>query len=95
MRIITQEATNAFHNAENYKKSNTEVKVLFGKVEMRLHGNLIAISENGELKISTAGWASNTTKERLNGITGVKVQHIKKKLHLNGEEWDGDWVTIS
>ena len=45
MRKITQEACNAFENAQDYKKSNTKV-VAFDDVnaEMTLHGNLIAYS---------------------------------------------------
>lgn len=95
MRKITQEACNAFENAQSYKKSNTKV-VAFDdvNVEMTLHGNLIAYSCPKGIFISNGGWSSNTTKERLNGLTGVHIQQKDFVWYLNGEAWNGDWVRI-
>jgi hypothetical protein len=47
------------------------------------------------LQISNAGWASNTTKERLNGIPGVHIKQKNWTWYLNGQEWDGGWKRIS
>lgn len=72
MRKITEESVNAFVNSERFKKQNTEV--LHHSVDkityFYLHGNCIAIHylDKNELFVSTCGWKSNTTKERLNGI---------------------------
>lgn len=97
MRKITREACHAFENAwvGNYKKSNTEVIRIDGLgAEMRLHGNAIAYSTDGGIYISNGGWSSNTTKERLNGLTGVHIQQKDFVWYLNGEEWNGDWIKI-
>ncbi len=95
MRKITQEACNAFGNALNYKKSNTKV-VAFDdlNVEMTLHGNLIAYSCPKGTFISSAGYNTNTTKERLNGLAGVHIQQKDFIWYLNGEAWNGDWIRI-
>jgi hypothetical protein len=63
---------------------------------LKLHGNTIAvIDELGVLSVTNAGWASNTTKERLNGIPGVRVHQRNWNWYLNGTEWDGAWKRIS
>jgi hypothetical protein len=49
---------------------NTKV-INHGEVtELRLHGNLIAehVNESGQVYISNAGWATPTTKARLNAV---------------------------
>ena len=49
---------------------NTKV-INHGEVTyMRLHGNLIAehVNESGQVYISNAGWATPTTKARLNAV---------------------------
>ena len=48
----------------------------------------------GILSISNAGWESNTTKERLNGLPGVSIRQKNWSWFLNGEEWDGNWKRI-
>ncbi|QDP51877.1 MAG: hypothetical protein GOVbin4206_44 [Prokaryotic dsDNA virus sp.] len=97
MRKITREACHAFENAwaGNYKKSNTAVlRIDDIKAEMRLHGNLIAYSNADGIYISNGGWSSNTTKERLNGLTGVHIQQKDFTWYLNGEAWNGNWIRI-
>lgn len=64
MRKITSEAAYAFINRRPYRRGNTRTD---GKT-FYLHGNPIARWEDNTLEISSAGWMSNTTKERLNGI---------------------------
>ena len=64
---------------------NTKV-INHGEVtELRLFGKLIAehVNESGQVFISNAGWATRTTKERLNAVleylgqTGIyQAQHI-------------------
>lgn len=72
MRKITKEATAALKDGRSFKGSNTAVSLNTDKDrwEMRLHNNLIAYRTCGvqRLYISNAGWTSNTTKERLNGV---------------------------
>lgn len=100
MRKITQEAIYAFTSSkiQSFRKDNTQV-IIYGteKEPMRdlvLHGNIIARRCKDTYSISSAGWFSNTTKERLNGIPGVSIQQKKWKWYLNGTEWDGLWITI-
>ena len=96
MRKITKEAVNKFLSREPFRKSNMSVEGGFEVWMLKLHGNTIAtIDELGVLSISNAGWASNTTKERLNGIPGVHIKQKNWTWYLNGQEWDGSWKRIS
>lgn len=96
MRKITQEACRAFENLGEYKKSNTEVrKINDVSSEMYLFGNLIAYSNADGIFISNGGYSSNTTKERLNGLTGVHIHQKDFQWYLNGEVWYGDWIKIA
>jgi hypothetical protein len=96
MRVITEEAINAFYNKKRFKKNNTEVYVgefttmliLFTHTIAYLHHN------NNDLEITTAGYNTATTRDRLNGIPGVHVTSRKGQLRLNGSEWDGKLIKI-
>ena len=102
MRKITKEAVNAFENGHNMNKQNMSVehrldwdgsdKVAIS--EMRLHGNLIARTVNGTLFIDNCGWATNTTKERLNGLEGVSIHQKDWQWYLNGRAWGGSYVCV-
>ena len=96
MRKITREACRAFESIYGtFKKSNTEVRRISDVgAEMYLHGNLIAYSSPKGTFISNGGWSSNTTKERLNGLTGVHIQQRDYVWYLNGEAWNGQWIKI-
>lgn len=100
MRKITREACHAFENpwVGNYKKSNTIV-IRYDdlRAEMYLHGNLIAYTSKDGIWISDGNYReglTRTTKERLNGLTGVHIQQRNSVCYLNGEAWNGDWVRI-
>jgi len=96
MRKITSEAVDKFLSKTPFRKSNMSVEESYGVYKLKLHGNTIAtIDERGVLSVSNAGWASNTTKERLNGIPGVRVHQKNWNWFLNGVEWDGSWKRIS
>jgi hypothetical protein len=96
MRQITQNSVNAFLNGETFKSSNTTVHISSDKTILRLHGNLIAVKDKGTEKISitNAGWKSNTTKERLNGLPNVSICQRKGLWYLNGVLWNGDLIEI-
>jgi hypothetical protein len=94
MRKITKESVAAFNNGVNFKKANMEVEVVKNNVFMYLHDNLIAQKVNGVLSITNAGWQSNTTKERLNGLDGVSINQKSFVWYLNGEKWDGNLIEI-
>lgn len=96
MRKITKESVNAFLMAKTFNKGNMSVEESYGVWKLKLHGNTIAtIDELGVLSVSNAGWTSNTTKERLNGLPGVRIHQKNWNWFLNGVEWDGSWKRIS
>lgn len=90
----------AFYNNEKFSSGNTQVsdKGIF------LHGNKIAewqslyapLKKDGNMKINItlAGWNTSTTRERLNGLKGVRVTTKQGQAYLNGKAWDGEWVTV-
>ena len=97
MRKITEDAIRAFEQHKKFKRGNTEVEVsesgLFA--DLKLHGNTIASSGVFEgLMISSAGFNTATTKERLNGFDEVNIQQKNFIWYLNGREWSGEWVEV-
>jgi hypothetical protein len=95
MRKITNQVVGAFVRQQPKKSGNT---VSVGEA-LYLHGNKIAEwrgdgGRNPELWITTAGWSTATTKDRLNGIPGVSVNSKNYELYLNGQRWDGNWVRV-
>jgi hypothetical protein len=104
MRKITQQACEAFLAGRNARLGNTEVDTDNGITIMWLHGNAIAKRDGGKTFIRTGGYndnangmpASVTTKERLNGLPGVRVDTRKRVLHLNGWEWTDhdEWTEV-
>ena len=94
-RKITKESVQAFMDRKKFNKGNMSVEVDTDVTKLKLHGNTIAtIDELGVLSISNAGWQSNTTKERLNGLPGVHVQQKNWSWYLNGNVWDGTWKRV-
>lgn len=90
MRKVTREIVAAFMNHETKRVNNsyTDGTTLY------LHGNEIAIHVKGGIEVSNAGWFSNTTKERLNGLLGVRVCQKNHQWYLNDEPWDGSWKFV-
>jgi hypothetical protein len=96
MRKITSESVSAFLNKKPFRKSNMSVDSYGNEFRLQLHGNTIAkIDELGNIWVSDGGWDSNTTKERLNGIPGVRVHQKNWKWYLNGILWDGNFTIAS
>ncbi len=98
MRKITQQAIAAFLNRERFEGGNT--RVLTGMLpdnigaDLYLHGNLIARMDDTGLNISSGGWQTATTKERLNALPGVRVHQKNFTWYLNGYMWHGGYVNI-
>jgi hypothetical protein len=90
MRQITEKITRAFNRRQSFKigNSSTDGTNLF------LFGNKIARWRHDGLWITNAGWKSNTTKERLNALSGVNISQIRGVWYLNGVEWNGTWINI-
>jgi hypothetical protein len=96
MRKITEQSVQAFIDGIPFKKSNMEVSREGTIYYLKLHGNKIAARMgDGRMWISNAGWMSNTTKERLNGLPGVRVNQKNWNWFLNGIPWTGKPVYIN
>lgn len=102
MRKITRQAVDAFMNGEPFNLDNTQVMVMlqtYPLIHLRLHGNVIAerYKHDNEwvIKITNAGWFSATTKERLNGLPGVRIHQKAGVWYLNGVKWSGEWIAIN
>lgn len=101
MRVVTRKITEAWRKGERLKVSNTRTDGF----NIWLHGNCIArTTQDGQVQISTAGWNTLTTRERLNGIlhavglpyTGVfnKRGDLYFGTHDSHTPWDGEWMTV-
>lgn len=83
MRKVTMQACYAFENGINTNVSNTSVL----DNAMYLWGNKIAWKdEEGRLFVSMCGYNTNTTRERLNGLSGVSVCCRNFTPYINGVE---------
>jgi hypothetical protein len=91
MRQITSKIAEAFHNRQALKIYNTMTD---GTI-LWLNGNKIAQWEQDGIWITTAGFNTQTTRERLNGLFGVGVNTSRGQLLLNGHPWDGGWVNVN
>lgn len=97
MRTITQNAANAFLNAQSFKSSNTTVEALPNVTILKLYNNPIAYlynDPNKTMSITNAGWQSNTVKERLNALPNVSIQQKAGVWYLNNKEWNGELIDI-
>lgn len=94
---IGQNAGNAFMQAKKFSMDNTEVEVLPNVTVLKLYGHEIAYQYNDPdrtLSVSAAGHLTQTTKDRLNAITGVNVKQIKRKWYLNDKLWNGELIDV-
>jgi len=96
MRQITNDSVNAFLNGKNFKKGNMEVLHVEENeaTYLYLHDNVIAKRLKGKLSISSCGWKTNTTKERLNALPNVHIMQANFIWYLNGKEWDGKMIEV-
>lgn len=91
MRKITKEIIAAFLSRETKTTGNSRTD----GTTLYLHDNAIAKHcLDGSMRITTAGWNTPTTRERLNGLPGVKVYVRNYQLHLNDQPWDGKWTEV-
>lgn len=90
-RKVTKTICSAFiaGNALKVSNSTTDGNKLY------LHGHLIAEKREDGLYITNAGWSSNVTKERLNGLPGVSINQKNFVWFLNGKQWNGEWIKVS
>ena len=96
MKKITEQAANAFHNSRDFRSGNTQVNRRIGGVELTLHSNIIAKNIGEGLHINLCGWNTNTTRERLNGLEGVRLHTRKGQAFLNDNPIpSNEWIKVS
>ena len=102
MRKIEKQMQDAIRNrVEYWNGGNTTVETdKEGNQFVTLHGNLIAqISNFGDIKLSSCGWQTVTTKSRLNAIldtflSGIGVYQKDFVWYINDREFfDGYTIT--
>ena len=96
MREISRLASKALMSHTEFKRGNTKVEVdSDGDAWLKLFGNTIARhSADGGLQITNCGYSTVTTKDRLNALPSVHIQQRNWDWFLNGEEWNGVWVSV-
>ncbi len=97
MRTITAKAIAAFEQGKSFRLDNTAVEVHNGVKNLILHGHTIATSSPEEgLHINLCGWNTPTTRERLNGLFGVRLNTKKGQAFLNGNPIPSDgWIKVA
>lgn len=90
MSLITRKIVEAFEQRRALRISNSETDG-YG---LFLFNNKIAAWRSDGLWITNAGWFSKTTKERLNGLTGVNIRQERGEWYLNGVRWTGEWINV-
>jgi len=91
MSQITEKICLAFEQRRTLKVDNSETD----GTSLWLFGNKIAEWREGEIWITNAGWQSKTTKERLNGLTGVSITQRAGSWYINGNFWQGEWTSVN
>ena len=87
MRQITKDAVKAFYNWEKFSISNTRVEANWNISYLYLHNNLIAEYNGSELLISSAGWETTTTKERLNWVLEWHAEYKRYTVKQKNYKW--------
>lgn len=90
-RKISKDIIGAFLAGTPLSKDNTRTD---GQT-IWLFGNAIAEKRKDGLYITNSGWATATTKERLNALPTVRLSQEKGEWYLNGQKWDGKWIKVS
>ena len=93
MRQVTRLAVSNWLMRNKFRRDNTYTD---GDT-LYLHGNPIAKIDNDNIVyVRSAGWETKTTKERLNGIPGVRIHQKNWNWFLNGSLWPNShqWTPI-
>lgn len=90
MRLVTKRSIECLFIGKNYSSKNTKV---IGDRLYLWDTPIIEVRDDG-VYIQTGGWNTSTTKERLNGLPGVRVYHKKHILYLNDVPWNGNWSKV-
>ena len=93
MRQVTQKIRKAFWKGQSLTIGNTKTD---GQ-SVWLHGNeIVKTAGNGQVWATLAGWNTPTTRERVNGITGLNFHQVDFDARLDGRPVDAqDWFIVS
>lgn len=98
MRKITQRIRDAFYDHKKLSITNT---ITDGE-SVWLFGNKIIERRYRDVYFTLAGWNTNTTRERLNGILDIRVYVVKGQAYVRDKNIDisipinsKDWICIS
>ena len=89
MRKITKDAAMAFRMDKPFKRDNTEVRIFDTETAMYLHDHKIAWCDGENIYLSSCGYTTNTTKERLNGIIEM-CYATKSRIYQRDFVWYRD-----
>lgn len=78
MREIEKKMIQAVSKKENFRLSNTEVRVINNCIFVALHGNLIFARIENKNYFSNAGWNTRTTASRLRALGADYSTNLKK-----------------
>ena len=106
MRVIEQKMIQAIKQGKPFSQSNTDVVVSeSGTALVYLFKNLIAEIHGNKLNVTFAGWATPTTRSRLNAIltTFAPNKHVRIKQfepqYFDGENYQSigksQWVLVT
>lgn len=94
MRKISEEAHEAFINQRRFKKGNTKVVVALDVRSMYLFGHEIVREDHEGLKITSAGFNTRTTRDRLSAF--INVRSVKGQLVIKNKfPWNGEWLNLT
>ena len=93
MRKITKDIKRAFEQgrAQTIGNTHTDGNTVW------LHGNaIVRRTESGSIEATLAGWNTPTTRERVNGITGMRFHQMNFEAFLDGKPiCENAWITQS
>jgi len=89
MRKVTKTIKSAFERQQACKVGNTRTD---GNA-VYLHGNKIVERREDGIYVSSAGWETVTTKDRLAAFCDICQRNWN--WFINGEKYDGGWVRVS
>jgi hypothetical protein len=93
--VIVRKVTSSIVRAWQQGKSKTVSNTHTDGESIWLWGNkIVRTLASGEVQVSTSGWNTLTTRERLNGICGQRVTQCRGQLFMGSEPWDGSWITV-
>ena len=92
MRKTTQRIKDAFDNGQSLTVNNTRTD----GTSVYLFGNeIVRRDANGKVYATLAGWNTVTTRERVNGITGLNFHQVNHEPLLDGKSVDSsEWIAV-